>query len=478
MKLTPVAKLFIAAVILAVIGFTGWHYYKKEESKHDPQASSGSGGGVVGGGVAAAPSGATAAGSDQGARLRLTGSNTIGSSLAPMLARAWLQQQGATSVGVDDSRRGEERVTVRGTLRGAPISIEIYSPGSAVAFDCLKKGFCDVGMASRAIKEDEVRALSSLGDMTDASNEHVLALDGIAVIVNKRNPTSQLALADVAKLFSGGAQDWSALGGHGPVHVFSRDEKSGTYDAFLSMVLHGQRMRADAKSFDDSSALANAVAADVGGVGFVGLSLVGPAKAVAVREGDGEPLYPTVFTVATEDYPLSRRLRLYTPATPTPLARSFVEFALSLDGQRVVEEAGFVALTVRRERPTVPGTAPSAYKRETHEADRLSLSFRFRTGSATLDTRGSQDIDRVISFLSQPAERGRHVALFGFADNQGGDKVNVELSQKRAQVVAHELGSRGITPERVVGFGSVMPLAANDTPEGRERNRRVEIWVR
>jgi phosphate transport system substrate-binding protein len=64
----------------------------------------------------------------------------------------------------------------------------------------------------------------------------------------------------------------------------------------------------------------------------VSLSLVGPAKAVAVRESEGQPLYPTVFTVATEDYPLSRRLRLYTPATPTPPARSLVEFALSPEG--------------------------------------------------------------------------------------------------------------------------------------------------
>jgi outer membrane protein OmpA-like peptidoglycan-associated protein len=83
-----------------------------------------------------------------------------------------------------------------------------------------------------------------------------------------------------------------------------------------------------------------------------------------------------------------------------------------------------------------------------------------------------------VAFLSRPDERSRRLALFGFADNQGGDRANLELSQKRAQAVSAQLASRGVQVEAVVGLGSALPIAPNLTPEGRERNRRVEVWVR
>ena len=81
-------------------------------------------------------------------------------------------------------------------------------------------------------------------------------------------------------------------------------------------------------------------------------------------------------------------------------------------------------------------------------------------------------------FLSTPGTREKHTCLFGFADNQGGEPVNAELSKKRAESVAGELRQRGVAPELIAGLGSALPVASNDTPDGRERNRRVEIWIR
>jgi phosphate transport system substrate-binding protein len=283
----------------------------------------------------------------------------------------------------------------------------------------------------------------------------------------------------VAQLFTGAVADWGRVGGKaGPVHVYARDRKSGTFDSFAGAVLRGRALKADAKSFDDSQSLAAAVAADEGAIGFVGLSLVGAAKALAIHESGAQPLYPTVFTVATEDYPLSRRLRLYTPGTPTALAQKLVDFALSDEGQRLVEQAGFVALTVRTERPALPPAAPPAYKKETQGAERLSLNFRFRTGSSSLDNKGQADVERLIAYLAQPDQRARKIKLLGFADNQGGAGVNQELSRQRAQAIAGFLAPRGVVPASIVGLGSALPVAPNDTPEGRDRNRRVEVWLR
>ena len=477
MRLTPIAKLFIAVVIIAVLGYTGWHYYNRHEQAIATQAAT----------PASAPSSGTSPTAAAGAPavkaapnvLRLHGSNTIGSSLAPSLARGLLKKLGAGDVSVDESQRKEERVSLRGRAGDTSYTVEIFSPGSQVAFEDLGSGGADVGMASRAIKPDEARRLQAIGDMNDPSCEHVIALDGIAIIVNRKNPVAQLGLDDVAQLFTGAVADWSHVGGKaGAVHVYTRDRKSGTFDSFASTVLRGRALKADAKSFDDSESLAAAVAADDGGIGFVGLSLVGGAKAVAIHEAGAQPLYPTVFTVATEDYPLSRRLRLYTPATPTALAQKLVDFTLSEEGQRLVEQAGFVALTVRTERPALPGNAPSAYKKETSGAERLSLNFRFRTGSSALDNKGQADLDRLIAFLAQPEQRTRKIRLLGFADNQGGAGVNQELSRQRAQAIAVFLAPRGVVPASVVGLGSALPVAPNDTPDGRDRNRRVEVWLR
>jgi phosphate transport system substrate-binding protein len=412
--------------------------------------------------------------------LRLHGSNTIGLGLAPKLARAFLIHEGAANVAVQKGDADPERVWVRGRVDGKDLAIEVWAPGSKQAFESLGRDACDVGMASRDIHADEAERLRALGDLTGPSSDHVIAIDGIAVIVNKRNPVGRLSVAQVAALFDGEAADWSKVGGRpGPVHVQARDGKSGTFDAFGALVLHGKPLLKEARPFEDSAALASAVAADEAAIGFVGLPYVGGAKAVALQEGATAPLFPTVFTVATEDYPLSRRLHLYTAEKPkNPLTRPFVDFALSDEGQKIVEETGFVSLAVRADSPVVPQSAPPAYKHEIQSAQRLSVDFRFRSGSADLDVRSRADVDRVLRFLSAPGSRGKHTCLFGFADNQGGEPVNAELSKKRADAVAGELRQRGVAPELVAGLGSALPVASNDTADGRERNRRVEIWIR
>src|SRR5208337_3877007 len=101
-----------------------------------------------------------------------------------------------------------------------------------------------------------------------------------------------------------------------------------------------------AKRFEDSRSLSDSVAADPNGIGFVGLPFVRNARAIAISEQGSQPLLPTRLTVATEDYPLSRRLYLYTPSNPVnPLTRDFIRFALSSRGQEVVAQNGFVEQT-------------------------------------------------------------------------------------------------------------------------------------
>jgi phosphate transport system substrate-binding protein len=411
--------------------------------------------------------------------LRLSGSNTIGESLAPALAEEFLKQQGATEVKTLPGDRDDE-VFVRGILPGdrAAKAIEIHAHGSSLAFEDLASGRADIGMSSRKIKAEEVAQLASLGDMTSPACEHILGLDGIAVIVNRKNPVRTLAKDQIAQIFEGAIGNWLQVGGSdGAIHLYARDDKSGTYDTFRTLVLGSAPLAPSAKRAEDSRKLSAAVAQDPNGIGFIGLTYVQETEALAVYENGAAALLPTPFTVATEDYALSRRLFLYTPQHPQQEpARRFVDFALSSMGQNIVAEVGFVGQNVSAAAAAASSTAvPADYRRLTTGYDRLSLDFRFREGSSQLDNKAVADLARVVTFVTDLHYSGDNLVLLGFNDSK---EATENLSKARADVVAQQFEQRGVKASTVVGFGSQIAVASNDTPEGRQKNRRVEIWLK
>jgi len=413
--------------------------------------------------------------------LRLSGSNTIGESLMPALAEAFLKSRGATDVHTVAGAKPQE-VTVLGTVPGdgLPSAVRIAAHGSATAFTSLADGSCDIGMSSRRIKPDEAAKVSSLGDMLAPASEHIVGLDGIAVIVNASNPISKLSKDQIMRIFTGESADWpEGEPSQGGINIYARDDKSGTYDTFKTLVLSGKPLAPNAKRFENSDELSDAVARDPNGIGFIGLPFVHNAKAIAVSEKGTESLLPTRLTVATEDYSLSRRLYLYTPAMPANKnTEAFIEFVLSKQGQDVVAANGFIAQNIALESQGVSDAAPSEYRRLTRNAERLSLDFRFQAGVAQQDNKAQVDLNRVVSLIADRGETGSKIMLFGFADGTGTPEVNQALSVDRAKKIESQFIQRGIKPAVVKGFGSGLPIASNDTEEGRNRNRRVEIWIR
>jgi phosphate transport system substrate-binding protein len=398
------------------------------------------------------------------------------------LAEAYLRSKGQDGVHrrVDVAR---EEAWVSGHTereQDAP-GIEIRAVGSATAFSDLGNRGCDVGMASRPIKPAEAEALAQkgLGDLTTPAAEHVIGLDGIALIVHPNNPLRSLDLEQVKRVFDGKLADLSSLGGQpGSVHLFARDNLSGTYDTFKRLVLGDDSLSPQAKRLMDSGALSDAVASDPQAIGFIGLAYVRGAKAVPVAEAGAPPLYASAFTVGTEDYALSRRLYLYLPVQgASPAAVDFVNFALSPEGQSVVRASGFVDLNVQaiEARPCDARCSPR-YAMLTRSARRLSLDFRFRAGHAGLDSRGLRDIDRLITFLHQVPDA--KLMLLGFSDSRGTYAQNQALSRDRAKQVEDELSARGVHTSLVDALGQEMPISSNVSDSGRERNRRVEVWLR
>jgi phosphate transport system substrate-binding protein len=417
----------------------------------------------------------------QNAILRLAGSDILGDRLAPELAKAFLQAQGARNIQIIAEANPEQKIAV-GILPGdtEPSSIEIAAQGSATAFTSLAQETCDIGMSSRRINPDEVAKLVTLGNMTSAADEHIVGLDGIAVIVNPSNRINELRKDEIKRIFTGDITDWSQVGSfHGLIKIYVRDDQSGVFDAFNTLVLAGKPLASSARRFQDSNALSGAVSDDPNGIGFVSLPYVHNAKTIAVSEKGTVALKPTRLTVATEDYPLSRRLYLYTPATArNKYMQMFVAFALSSQGQEVVAANGFVSQNLQHTAQTVSNIAPEEYKLLTEGAERLSVDFRFPAGKSEQDSKVQTDLDRIASLIADHENEGDRILLFGFSDNTGTPDESRASSLNQAKIVESELSQRGIKLAVVRGYGSDLPVATNETSEGRERNRRVEIWIK
>lgn len=420
-----------------------------------------------------------AIGKKNASMLRFAGSNTIGSELLPALAEAYMKQLGITQVTITRKNDANETTLTSATHPSPQATIEIASHGSSTAFRELAAHTADIGMSSRKIKMGEISVMALLGDMSTPKTEHVLAMDGIAVIVHPGNPITTLTKEQIAAIFSGVITDWGELNRNpGPINIYSRDFKSGTYDTFKSIVLENLELAKDARLFEDSNMLSERVTGDPNGIGFVGLPFVKNARALAVSEKGAQPLLPNRLTIATEDYPLARRLYLYTPGkSVNPHVQKFAAFALSKAGQDIVKQFGFIELNLQTSSPSTQHNAPDEYRRLTTHAERLSLNFRFMPGSRKLDNKALRDLERVVDYIENAKARKRAVMLFGFSDALGDEHINQKLSRDRANTVADELTKRGIQLSHVIGFGAGMPVASNRTKAGRERNRRVEIWI-
>ncbi|MCQ3026730.1 phosphate ABC transporter substrate-binding/OmpA family protein [Pseudomonas tremae] len=412
--------------------------------------------------------------------LRIQGSNTINAQLTPALVEELMRQQGMQAVRSLPSAVNELRV-VGTTPTGQLVSIDIAAHGSGTGFSALKAGNTDIAASSRPIKDQEAKDLAGLGDLKSAAGEQIIGIDGVAVILNPGNPLRQLDTVQLARIFSGEVKDWSEVGGNpGAIHLYVRDEKSGTYETFKELVLakYGKQLAANALRFESSEQLSDEVSKDVNGIGFTGLPSVRHARAVAIADGESRPMLPTTSLIATEDYPLSRRLYLYVPpATHQRWAQALVHFAQSADGQAIVARSGFVAQTVQALKVQPTAQMPADYQALTRKADRLSVNFRFAQGSARLDNKAQQDLKRVADYLKAQDKLDQHVTLVGFGDAKSDPARATLLSRLRAMAVRRELLKSGVTFREILGLGDEMPVANNDIDDGRIKNRRVEVWV-
>ena len=412
--------------------------------------------------------------------LRIQGSNTIGAHLAPALAAGLLRQQGVAHPEQQISAPNEVSVSGR-DAQGRLLQITVAAHGSGTGFVALAEGSAELAASSRPIKDSEQASLASLGDLRSASAEQVIALDGLAIIVHPDNPVQQLDIAQVAALFAGEIDNWQALGGPaGAVRLYARDDNSGTFDTFKELVLssQGKQLAGAAQRFESSDELSERVSQDPQAIGFIGLPYIRQAKALHIADQGSQAMPASRELISTEDYPLSRRLFFYLkPDESNPWARALVEFAQSAEGQAIVTANGFIGQQVQAMRVAVDASQPRVYQRLAAQAQRLSVNFRFREGSAELDNKALHDLQRLLDYLKANDKQHRQLVLVGFGDPKSDPARAALLSKLRAMAVRRELARAGILPRDILGLGEQLPVASNQQDDGRLKNRRVEVWV-
>lgn len=412
----------------------------------------------------------------QGKLFTMHGSNTLGAKLAPSWAKQWLGTLGVEGteiypLGITNEYR------VQGDYRGNPVYIDIRAHGSSTGFRALDADTTDIALASRSIKDDEVITLAKLGNMRSFNAEHVVAIDGLAVIVNPRNTINAIRMESLGKIFSGEITNWSQLGGLDlPISVHARDNNSGTWDTFKSLVLRKKYTLTDsAQRFESNDELSDQVSSQLGAIGFVGLASVRQAKALAISDNGSSALKPAPLFVATEDYPLARRLFMYTPETiVNPWVSEFINFAKNAQGQDTVQEIGFVSLNpVSLKLQNQFG--PTEYQSLAQYAERLSINFRFQGTDARLDNKARQDVLRLREYVEQ-IEPGMRIQLVGFSNTYTTETRSEVLSRLRASAIKIELFKHGLAIEPVLGYGADLLVASNNG-ENSIKNNRVEVWV-
>ncbi|WP_440896847.1 phosphate ABC transporter substrate-binding protein [Amphibacillus sp. Q70] len=212
------------------------------------------------------------------------------------------------------------------------VRIEVAGGGSGAGVQAAQENTADFGAVSREIAEDET-----------GIETHTIAIDGIAIIVHPDNPVEDLSLDDIQRIFSGEIANWSEIGGNDEeVVVVSREDGSGTRGAFTDIVLGDVELIGSALIQNSTGAVRESVSTEVNAIGYVSLGgLNDTVKGLLI---DGAE--PTPEAITSGEYAVSRPFNYVSNETEalSDVTQAFLDFALSTEGQQVVEENGFIAV--------------------------------------------------------------------------------------------------------------------------------------
>lgn len=249
------------------------------------------------------------------------------------------------------SREAGNKIVIKGSTTVLPVtqktaeefrklnkvSITIEGSGSGNGIKALIDGTCDIANSSREMKAEE---LKSAKDKGKSVKEIVLAYDMIVPVVHPSNAVKNITMAQLKAIYDGSITNWKQLGGKDEnIIVVSRDSSSGTYEIWHEKVLKKNDVRKDALLQASNGAIVSAVAGNPKAIGYVGFGyLDSSVKPLIVDKIEG-----TIENGKTGKYPVSRKLYMYIDQNKISTdTQKFIDYVLSVEGQKLVKEAGFI----------------------------------------------------------------------------------------------------------------------------------------
>lgn len=263
---------------------------------------------------------------------------------------------GCTGTGdktVSPSKTAIETLTVTGSTTVLPVGqavaeefmiknlnadIQVSGGGSSVGVQAVGEGTADIGMASRELKDSEKEMYPNLV-------QHVVAKDGIALIVYSDNPVSDITLDNVKKIYLGEITNWNEIGGDDmTIVVVGRDSSSGTREFFSEKVMDKEDYVATQLEKNSNGAVKQTVAQTPGAIGYVSMGYLDETvKGLKIENAD-VMIEPTIENVLNGKYPVSRGLNMFTNGEPKGLAKDYLDFIAGPVGQAIVTEEGYVKI--------------------------------------------------------------------------------------------------------------------------------------
>src|SRR5947208_9506657 len=245
-------------------------------------------------------------------RLVIKGSDTLGAKLVPQLAEQFKAQHPGTT-------------------------FDIAAEGSTTGIAAIIDGTAQIGMSSRRAKTSEAGAAAAKGKHMKPT---IVAFDGIAVIVNSGNPIKGLTKKQVEQIFTGDVTDWSAVGGSGgKISVYTRNTSSGTYSEFKELAMKKRDYAGSSQKMAGNEQIAAEVGKNPSGVGYVGMAYT---KASGIKALPIDGAAPSKESILGKSYPYARPTFYYTNRQPAGVVNEFIGFTVGPEGQKIVEQVGFV----------------------------------------------------------------------------------------------------------------------------------------
>ena len=257
----------------------------------------------------------------------------------------------AGCTGTNDGGQQKETLTVAGSTTVQPIAakaaekymekktgvvVSVQGGGSGTGIKMVAEGSADIGTSSRELSADELKANPDL-------KPYEIAADGIAVIVHPANTLADLTKAQVKDIFSGKIKNYKELGGPDKeIVVIIRETGSGTRTSFEEMLMDkGKTPNSEgAEQQGSNGAVKASILSNPNAIGYVGEGFVDSSVKALKIEG----VAPTKETIKAGTYPVSRKLYMITKGEASGKTKGYIDYILSEEGQKIVEEEGFVRI--------------------------------------------------------------------------------------------------------------------------------------